>query len=78
MSTVKGTFDFSVLFDLMADIKRSLWHLDRKEERFHKNLSIAHNNYYSRLLPVKRRELNLNPDIQDLSSTAARALRDEK
>ena len=53
--TTKGNFDFSLLIELMASMKRSFWSLERSEQRFHKALNRAHSNHFAKLMPAARK-----------------------
>ena len=68
----KANFDFSSLLELLADMKRSFWTLDRSNERFQSALSQAHSNFYNKLIPEKRRQNNLD-DFIDRSGLGSRA-----
>ncbi len=52
----KVDFDFSSLYELLQDMKRSFWSIERSQERFTKSLSRQHNNYYQKLIPEKRKQ----------------------
>eukprot|EP00347_Sterkiella_histriomuscorum_P009078 403342601 len=52
----KVDFDFSSLYELLQDMKRSFWTIERQQERFVKSLSRQHNNYYQKLIPEKRKQ----------------------
>ncbi|CDW77049.1 UNKNOWN [Stylonychia lemnae] len=55
-SSKQVDFDFSSLYELLQDMKRSFWSIDRAQERFTKSLSRQHNNYYQKLIPEKRKQ----------------------
>jgi hypothetical protein len=83
--TTRGNFDFSLLFELLASMKRSFWSLERSEERFHKALNRAHSNHFAKLMPAARKRDHSgsldgyeNPAKSNMGSAVERAPRRQK
>ena len=70
----KDNFDFSLLFEMITSMKRSFWSLERSEQRFHKALSVAHNNHFAKLMTAARKQNNTSSST-NMGSIAERALR---
>lgn len=41
--------------DVVGDMRRSFWQLERRNERFQRSLTQAHSNFFKSIMPGKRR-----------------------
>ena len=51
-----GTFDFSALNESMADIKRGLWEVKRRESSFKRCLNMNHTDFANKIILRKKEE----------------------